>query len=77
MKDRIPKEEIEKWLSKIRKEMENIDGKMDFIKNIEAYVNDCEHWLKEGDYVLAFESVIWAWSWLEIGKELGILNNID
>ncbi len=73
MKDRIPREEIEKWLRKIKKEMKNVDGKVEFIKNINAYVSDCEHWLEEGDYVLAIESVIWSWAWLEIGKELGIL----
>lgn len=73
MRDRIPREEIEKWLDKCKKEMKNVKGKKEFIENTEAYINDCEHWLKEGDYVLAFESVIWAWSWLEIGKELEIL----
>ena len=73
MRDRVTREEIEKWLNKIKKEMKNIDGKRKFIENINAYVSDCEHWLKEEDYVLAFESVIWAWSWFEIGQEIGVI----
>ncbi len=73
MRDRVPREEIEKWLEKVKEEMKNIKGKPDFIRNIQAYVDDCEHWLKEGDYVLAFESIIWSWAWVEIGKEMGLI----
>lgn len=77
MKDRIPREEIEKWLNKLKKELTttkptNEKGK-EFLKNIHAYVYDCEHFLKNGNYVLSFEAVIWSWSFLTIGKDLGLL----
>ena len=68
--------ETEKWLKKVKKERKNIvsnDNKGDeFLKNIDAYISDCEHFLRENKLILAFEAVIWAWSWMSIGKELGI-----
>jgi len=77
MKDRIPKEEIEKWLTRIKKELEIIEAidkkGEEFLENINAYANDCEHFLKKGEYVLSFESVVWAWAYLEIGKDLKLL----
>jgi hypothetical protein len=77
MKDKIPRKEIEKWLTRIKKELKNTKaankkGK-EFLDNINAYVYDCEHFLKNGDYVLSFESIIWAWSFYEIGKDLKFL----
>ena len=77
MNDRIPKEEIEKWLTRIKKELKivkvnNKKGK-EFLDNINAYVNDCEHFLKKGEYVLSFESIVWAWAYLEISKDLKLL----
>jgi len=77
MRDKIPREEIDKWLTKMKKELKNIKainkkGK-EFLNNINAYVYDCEYFLKNGDYVLSFEAVIWSWSLLTIGKDLGIL----
>jgi hypothetical protein len=77
MNDRISKEEIEKWLSKIKKELKIVKANdkkgKEFLVNINAYVNDCEHFLKKDEYVLSFESIIWAWSYLEIGKDLKLL----
>jgi hypothetical protein len=77
MRDRIPREEIEKWLKKLKKELKDVKatnkkGK-EFLDNINAYVYDCEHFLKNGDYVLSFESITWAWSYCTIGKDLGLL----
>jgi len=77
MRDRIPREEIEKWLNRLKKELEttkaiNKNGK-EFLDNINAYVYDCEHFLKNGDYVLSFESITWAWSYWTIGKDLKLL----
>lgn len=77
MRDKIPREEIEKWLRKLKKELVitkpiNEKGK-EFLKNINAYVYDCEYFFKNGNYVLSFESVIWSWSFLTIGKDLGLL----
>jgi len=77
MIDRIPREEIEKWLNKLKKELEtakavNKKGK-EFLENINAYLYDCEHFLKNGDYVLSFESITWAWSYWTIDKDLELL----
>jgi hypothetical protein len=72
------KKEVEKWLEKIEKEIKNVKilGKTrsDFLKNINAYIKDCKYFLGRGDLIRAFEAVIWAWAWLEIGKELKVLS---
>jgi len=71
------RKETEKWLQKIKVEREKIvlvdSSREAFIKNIDAYISDSEHFLANSDLIRAFEAVIWAWSYLEIGKELGIL----
>ena len=64
--------ETEKWLEKLKGEeieVKGEKGKM-FLENIEAYTEDAQHFLDEEDLVRAFEAVVWAWSWLEIGEEL-------
>ncbi len=71
--EKILKEETDKWLSRLKsKEVNSLGKKGDMIKeNIEAYTEDTEHFLEKEDLVRAFEAVVWAWSWLEIGEELG------
>jgi hypothetical protein len=44
-----------------------------FLENISAYIFDSRYFLEYGDLIRAFEAVVWAWSWLEIGLEMGIL----
>ncbi len=70
------KKETEKWLKKLKKEdIEATEDKGEmFLENIEAYTEDAEHFMEKGDLVRAFEAVVWAWSWLEIGRELKILD---
>jgi hypothetical protein len=69
------KEETEKWLNKI----ENLEiiaksEKGEELKrNIEAYISDCRYFLQKGDLTKAFEAIVWAWAFLEISKELGLL----
>ncbi|MDD1752178.1 MAG: DUF357 domain-containing protein [Methanotrichaceae archaeon] len=48
-------------------------GHEHFMRNISAYISDSKYFLKEGDLIRAFESVVWAWAWIEIGLEMGIL----
>jgi hypothetical protein len=78
MNDKVTKEEIEKWLNRIKKELKTVkavNGKgKEFLKNINAYVNDCEYFLEKGEFVLSFESIVWAWAYLEIGKDLNLLD---
>ncbi len=70
------REETEKWLERAKKERKKIklsnESRKNFLKNVDAYISDCEHFLKENKLILAFEAVVRAWSWLEICKELGI-----
>ncbi|MEM4473012.1 MAG: DUF357 domain-containing protein [Archaeoglobaceae archaeon] len=65
------REETKKWLKRIRERIEEIGGEKNFLENIKAYVKDCEYFLEKGDLIKAFECVVWAWAWLEIGLEVG------
>lgn len=72
MENKLEKE-IKKWFEKIKKiDLEVKSEKGEWIKeNVLAYVKDSEYFLKKGDLIRAFECIIWAWAFVEIGKELG------
>ena len=75
--DEVLRQEIEKWTKKLEDELERIEtygsrGKH-FLTNIKAYFSDSAHFLENGDLVRSFEAIIWAWAWLEIGKNLEYL----
>lgn len=77
MKDRITEEEILKLLSRIERELKDVKatkkkGK-EFLENISAYVKDCRYFLQKGELVLSFETVVWSWAYLEIGRELKLI----
>jgi len=69
--------ETEKWAKKIAESLSRTSpcgiGGNDFVNNIKAYVSDSGHFMKKRDYVRSFEAIIWAWAWLEIGKEIDYL----
>ncbi len=69
--------ETGKWQKRAENEFAKIKPKgkkgEEFIKNIAAYLSDVQHFCEKKDYVRAFESVVWAWAWIEIGKEIGVL----
>ena len=72
------KAETLKWLEKCGEEVvkakpSGFKGE-EFLVNIKAYISDTQHFLDKGDLVRAFEAVIWAWAWLEIGKDVGVLD---
>ena len=74
------KEETLKWLERIEEEMEYISAageSDDFITNISAYISDSKYFLEKSDLIRAFEAVIWAWAWLEIGLKLGLLDKVN
>jgi len=79
MRDKIPLEEVQKWLGKIKEELENCSPTNrkgeEFLENINAYVSDSEHFLGKEDLFLSWEAVIWAFAFLTIGKDLGILTS--
>ncbi len=68
------KEETEKWLDKIKKI--KFEGEKDFVRNIKAYISDSEYFLEKGDLIRAFECVVWAWAWLEIGVMVGKVRRV-
>jgi hypothetical protein len=66
--------ETVKWLQWAEQLFPKISHKDDrFAKNIAAYISDSHHFLDNGDLIRAFEAVIWAWAWMEIGQEMGLL----
>jgi len=69
--------ETKRWFEKIKTVRPTIEivhkHRVDFLQNIDAYISDAQHFIKNDDWVRAFEAVIWSWSWLEIGERIGIL----
>jgi hypothetical protein len=67
--------ETQKWLKKIEsiKIKPKTDKGKEYKTNIEAYISDSKHFLGKKDYVRAFEAVIWAWAFLEISKDLKLI----
>ena len=76
------RKETEKWTRKIKKEMKSVkavkkpkdEKKSRFLENIKAYIKDSEHFTGKGDLIRAFEAIVWAWAWLEILREMEILD---
>ena len=71
------KNEIDKWTTKIETEMKGVkvveEENENFLTNINAYISDSKHFKEKGDLVRSFEAIVWAWSWLEILRELKII----
>jgi uncharacterized protein len=73
------RDETMKWLEKAEEMMQTIVPAGEklrpkhFLNNISAYIYDSKHFLEYGDLIRAFEAVVWAWAWIEIGLEMGIL----
>ena len=61
--------ETRKWLVKAEDLFANVSGEEHFLENISAYIRDSHYFLENGDLIRAFEAVIWAWAWMEIGLE--------
>jgi uncharacterized protein len=69
--------ETVKWQKKAQDLYENVSGDGEFLENVSAYIRDCRYFLEKGDLIRAFEAVIWAWAWMEIGLEKGLLRQLD
>jgi len=73
------KKETEKWLAKLEKERSSMRILKDsrelkaVLKNLDAYIKDTRHFLEKGDFVRAFEAVIYAWGILETCEHLGLV----
>ncbi len=62
-------------MKNLENRIEGIDGDRRFLDNIKAYISDSRYFMEKGDFVRAFECVIWAWAWLEIGLDVGKLRH--
>jgi len=64
-----------KWLERIEKEVIKVVelNEKGFLDNINAYIKDTYYFLNKNDLIRAFECVIWAWAWFEIGLRIGLL----
>jgi hypothetical protein len=67
------REETKKWLDRAEHLFSEISGEAQFMENVSAYISDSKYFLEKGDLIRAFEAVIWAWAWMEIGLETRIL----
>ncbi len=62
-----------KWLERAEDLFKKCRGDESFLTNISSYISDSRYFLGKGDLIRAFEAVIWAWAWMEIGLEKGML----
>jgi uncharacterized protein len=65
--------ETMKWLERADALFCRLEGEERFLENISAYLSDSRYFLEKGDLIRAFESVVWAWAWMEIGLEMELL----
>ena len=62
-----------KWQEKAEVLFCQISGDEHFLDNVSAYIRDSHYFLEKKDLIRAFEAVIWAWAWMEIGLEKELL----
>ena len=71
------KKEIKKWMNKLQESLDSTKALgqkgVEFLTNIKAYQSDSLHFYEKKDYVRSFEALIWAWAYIEIGKDVGLL----
>ena len=62
--------ETKKWLEKLKKMEPELAELLKYAKektvraalqNMQAYIDDCQHFLDKKDFIRAFEAVIYAW----------------
>ena len=75
------KNETDKWLAKLEDAYSGFasTGKLPdsdlkpIRENIEAYIKDSRFFTQNGDFVRAFEAVVYAWGLLEACQHLGLV----
>jgi hypothetical protein len=71
------KTETIKWLERIERKIKSVEASCEkgneFLRNTQAYISDTKYFFKQNDLIRAFECVVWAWAWIEIGLEVGFL----
>ena len=72
------KAEIKKWSARLEESLAGArplgEKGVEMMTNIRAYQSDSLHFLQKGDPVRAFEALVWAWAYLQIGKDLGTVS---
>jgi uncharacterized protein len=71
------REETRKWLLEAEDLLCKVSGDEPFLENVSAYIHDSHYFMEKGDLIRAFESVIWAWAWMEIGLNMKLLKLKD
>ena len=69
--------ETKKWLERAEELFCKVSGDELILENVSAYIRDSHYFLEKGDLIRAFEAVIWAWAWMEIGLEKKLLQQQD
>ena len=68
--------ETVKWQVKAEALFSQLSGDERFMENISAYLSDSHYFQEQKDLIRAFEAVIWAWAWMEIGLDTGLLQQM-
>jgi hypothetical protein len=66
--------ETVKWQEKAESLFGQLSEDERMRENISSYLSDSHYFLKQNDLIRAFEAVIWAWAWMEIGLEKSLLH---
>jgi hypothetical protein len=69
--------ETKKWLERAEELFCKVSGDEHILENVSAYIRDSHYFLEKGDLIRAFEAVVWAWAWMEIGLEKKLLQQQD
>jgi len=73
------KKETEKWLSKLEKGRSRVHILKEskelkaVLKNLDAYISDTRHFLQKGDFIRAFEAIIYGWGILECLESMHLI----
>ncbi len=72
-------QEIEKWNEKLDGKLPDVepveeDGE-ELLENALAYREDSKHFYEEEKLIESFESLVWAWAFIEIGERLDLLKS--
>lgn len=66
--------ETQRWADRLDEALDEAQADTEqgrsFLENVRAYRADADHFAGQEDHVRAFEAVVWAWAWLEIGARI-------
>ena len=71
--------ETRKWLARLEAEVGGMQklaeaqGIDNSIENVRSYIEDCRHFMEKGDFINAFEAIIYSWGIWETLLRLGLV----